>query len=112
VVIVTSPAAPITRKVHPGGTLEFVVSLARVEACPGEVVQTYITKGGGAGGSVTTRRRVIDSSVRAFENWHYREQVPANVEPGPARYVMTVDSRCPDHTEVDTIADFEVEVEK
>lgn len=110
VVIVTSPVKVLTKQVKAGGVIEFIVSMKRVESCPGEVIQTYFQDNGGAGGSRSFRRRVIDISVRNFENWHYREPVPADISPGPVRYVMTTVSRCPDHVETDTIADFTVEI--
>ncbi|WP_407523684.1 hypothetical protein [Methylobacterium oryzisoli] len=48
--------------------------------------------------------------MRSFDQHRYIEPQPLGLTPGPYRYVMTTESRCPDRSVVDTIADFDIEV--
>ena len=111
VVVVTEGPRIERARLYAGEPVIFVVSLRRREACPGEVVQTSLSRQSGGGSVITSRRRVVDHSVRTFEDFRYVEPQPLGLSPGPWRYAMTVESRCPDRTQIDTIADFDIEVQ-
>ena len=108
VVRALSGPMPIKVVLHEGGQLSFIQTVERLEACPGEAIDTFTPVDGGS--IVVQRRPVVRQQMGVLKDLVINTQLPGSMPDGRWHYSLSVDSHCPLRERVDTLATFDIEV--
>jgi hypothetical protein len=110
VVEVTEGPSFISSTVPYKGTLTYRISTRRNASCPGTVIATFISQGGGPPVSVLLSRPIMSTEIKRTDDATIYLQLPENVYPGRWLYRSVVDSTCPTRSQQDVTAQFPFEV--
>lgn len=105
----SSDAELRTPRIKVRGLMVYSASLRALVSCPGEAILTWRSFGSGEPFNVTMRRTIIRPGI-SMPDATFRVELPDSVTPGKWRFAHEIQSQCPRRTQLDTIADFNIEV--
>lgn len=110
VIEVTAGPSYVSTSIPYKGTLTYRISTKRNLSCPGTVITTFVSQGGGPPVSVLLSRPIMSTEIKRTDDATVYLQLPENVYPGRWLFRSVVDSTCPTHSQQDVTAQFPFQV--